>query len=264
MNCSSITLATRQSKQIQNKSPGPSLVTVNLPPAHKSNSVSETSYSIPNNQHTPAPPDSLNNVPCIHSPLSQPSLSDSLIDSLFLAPPQIYAMSDQKMAISSHSLITCPPQLSGKISPKAVKDFENHCLNYFVNAKGGIDDNLKMSRILGCFESDLIKNWISVHCARFTTLSFMEFMVEFRAHWLPHDWEQNIQSKILSTHLYPKKQHFKEWASAIQSLNVSLCGTASHLDDDHICLQLEAGLDEDLQNIAHDAKAHEELSLTLG
>ena len=89
----------------------------------------------------------------------------------------------------------------------------------------------------------------------------MKFMVEFRAHWLPHDWEQNVQSEILSTHLYPKKQHFEEWASAIQSLNVSLHGTASHLDDDHICLQLEAGLDEDLQNIACDAKAHEKLSL---
>ena len=65
-------LATRQSKQIQNKSPGPSLFTVNLPPAHKSNSISETSNSVPNNQHTPAPPDSPNNVPRIHSPLSQP------------------------------------------------------------------------------------------------------------------------------------------------------------------------------------------------
>ena len=86
-------------------------------------------------------------------------------------------------------------------------------------------------------------------------------MVEFRACWLPYDWEQNVWSKILSAHLYPKKQCFKEWASAIQSLNVSLCGTASHLDDDRIRLQLEAGLNKDLQNIAHNAKAHEELSL---
>ena len=162
--------------------------------------------SVPNNQHTPAPPDSPNNVPCIHSPLSQPPSSNSLINSLFFAPPQIYVMSVRKMAISLHSLVTCPPQLShGKISPKAVKDFKNHCLNYFVNAKGGIDDNLKVSHILGCFESDLVNDWISVHCACFTTLSFTEFMVEFRACWLPHNWEQNIWSKILSTHLYPKK-----------------------------------------------------------
>ena len=36
---------------------------------------------------------------------------------------------------------------------------------------------------------------------------------------------------------------------------------ASHLDDNCICLQLEAGLDEDLQMISRDAKAHEEVLL---
>ena len=69
--------------------------------------------------------------------------------------------------------------------------------------------------------------------------------------------------EILSARLYPKKQKFEEWASYIQSLNVSLRGTPSHLDDDRIRLQLEAGLDEELQTVAHDAKAHDEQSLNL-
>ena len=171
-------------------------------------------------------------------------------------------MSDQKTAVSTHILVTRPPQLSnGDISPKSVKDFENHCLNYFVNAKGGIEDDVKVSRILGCFENDLVNDWISVNKERFTTLSFTEFMVEFRARWLPHDWEQSLRSKILSARLFPKKQRFEEWAASIQSLNVSLRGTTSHLDDDRIRLQLEAGLDEDLQIAARDAKAHDEKSL---
>ena len=171
-------------------------------------------------------------------------------------------MSDQKTAVSSHLIVTRPPQLSnGEISPKSVKDFENHCLNYFVNAKGGIEDNLKVSRILGCFENDLINDWISVNRERFTALSFPEFMTEFRSRWLPHDWEQTLRSKILSARLYPKKQRFEEWASSIQSLNISLRGTTSHLDDARIRLQLEAGLDEDLQTAARDAKAHDEQSL---
>jgi hypothetical protein len=171
-------------------------------------------------------------------------------------------MSDQKVAISTHLLVTRPPQLSnGDISPKSVKDFENHCLNYFVNAKGGIEDNVKVSRILGCFENDLINDWVSVNRERFTTLSFTDFMSEFRERWLPHDWEQSLRSKILSARLYPKKTRFEDWAASIQSLNVSLRGTPSHLDDDRIRLQLEAGLDEELQTAARDAKAHEELSL---
>ena len=171
-------------------------------------------------------------------------------------------MNDQKIAISSHPVVTRPPILSnGEISPKSVKDFENHCLNYFVNAKGGIEDEIKVTRILGCFENDLVNDCISVNRDRFTTLAFADFMTEFRARWLPHDWEQSLRSKILSARLYPKKQRFEDWASSIQSLNVSLRGTPSHLDDGRIRLQLEAGLDEELQTAARDAKAHEELSL---
>ena len=171
-------------------------------------------------------------------------------------------MSEQKTAVSTHLLVTRPPQLSnGEISPKSVKDFENHCLNYFVNAKGGIEDEVKVARILGCFENDLVNDWISVNRERFTTLSFPDFMTEFRARWLPHDWEQSLRSKILSARLYPKKQCFEDWAASIQSLNVSLRGTPSHLDDSRIRLQLEAGLDEELQTAARDAKAHEELLL---
>ena len=113
-------------------------------------------------------------------------------------------MTDQKNATSTHLVVTRPPQLSsGEITPKSAKDFENHCLNYFVNVKGGIEDNLKVSRILGCFENDLVNDWISVNRDRFTALTFAEFMVEFRARWLPHDWEQNVRSKILSARLFP-------------------------------------------------------------
>ena len=129
-------------------------------------------------------------------------------------------------------------------------------MNYFINAKGGIEDNLKVSRILGCFENDLVNDWISVNRERFTELSFKNFMTEFRSRWLPHDWEDLVRSKILSARLYPKKHRFEDWAAHIQSLNISLRGTPSHLDDARIRLQLEAGLDDDLRTAARDAKAN--------
>lgn len=141
-------------------------------------------------------------------------------------------MSDQKIALSSHPIVTCPPQISNcDITPKSVKYFENHCLNYFINAKGSIHNNLKVSCILGCFENDLVNDWVSVDRDQIITLTFPAFMVEFRACWLPYDWEQSLCSKILSAQLFPKKQCFKDWASSLQSLNVSLQGTSSHLDD---------------------------------
>ena len=91
-------------------------------------------------------------------------------------------MTEQKTAISTHLNVTHPLHLcNGEISPKSVKDFENHCMNYFINTKGGIEDNLKVSRILRCFENDLINDWILVNRERFTKLSFKDFMIEFRS-----------------------------------------------------------------------------------
>ena len=137
--------------------------------------------------------------------------------------PHPITMTDQKSAVSTHLVITRPPQLSnGEITPKSAKYFENHCMNYFINVKGGIEENLKVSQILRCFENDLINDWISVSRDCFTELTFTEFMVEFRARWLPIVREQNDHSKILSARLFPKKQCFEEWAASIQCLNVSL------------------------------------------
>lgn len=51
------------------------------------------------------------------------------------------------------------------------------------------------------------------------------------------------------------------WVGSIQSLNVSLRDTASHLDDDRMRLQLEAGLDGELRTSIRDANAHEKVSL---
>ncbi|KAF8808349.1 hypothetical protein BYT27DRAFT_7210892 [Phlegmacium glaucopus] len=102
-------------------------------------------------------------------------------------------MSDPKTATSSHLSVTCPPQMSnGDITPKTVQDFENHCLNYFINAKGGINDALKVSCILGSFKNDLVNDWISVNRDQLSILSFPDFMSEFRTHWLPHDWEEVV------------------------------------------------------------------------
>ena len=77
-------------------------------------------------------------VVVLYPPPSPSSSSSSNDSSFFLQPvlPLSSSMADNKTATSSHPVVTRPPQLSnGEIGPKAVKDFKNHCLNYFVNAK---------------------------------------------------------------------------------------------------------------------------------
>ncbi|KAF8271642.1 hypothetical protein EI94DRAFT_1720238 [Lactarius quietus] len=160
-------------------------------------------------------------------------------------------MSEQKVAISTHPVVTRPPRLSeGQILPKGVRDFENHCLNYFVNAKESIPDDAKVARILSSFEDFLVNDWICVDRDRLVTLTFEQFMFEFRTRWLPLNWEEQVLDHLLSARFDPKKIRFGPWAYQVQSLNAYLRGTPLYLDDDTMRFRLYANLDEELQLVA--------------
>ena len=164
-------------------------------------------------------------------------------------------MSENKEAIASHLALSRPPHLSkGKITPNNVWEFENHCENYYMNTKGGVEDGQKVTKILGCFENPLVNDWISVNRSHLQTLTFEEFMVEFQQCWLPRNWEEDIAMHILSLHLDPKQTTFEEWATQLQMWNVTLWGTDSHIDDDQMRCQLDANLDTELRKKTRNEK----------
>lgn len=154
----------------------------------------------------------------------------------------------QKVAISTHPVVTRPPWLSkGKILPKAVWDFERHCLNYFVHAKGGVPDDARVAHILSSFGGFLVSDWALEDRDRLITLTFEQFMSEFRTRWLPHGWDSQLRSQILRARFDPKKIRFGPWAYQLQVLNVYLRGTSSHLDDDSMRFHIQCSIDTDLQ-----------------
>ena len=123
-----------------------------------------------------------------------------------------------------------------------------------MNAKGGVEDGQKVTRILGCFENPLVNDWISVNRTRLRTLSFEDFMIEFRQRWLPRNWEEDVAMRILSSRLDPKQTTFEEWATQLQTWNVALRGTDSHIDDDQMRRQLDANLDTELRKKTRNEK----------
>ncbi|KAH9024699.1 hypothetical protein EDB85DRAFT_1870020 [Lactarius pseudohatsudake] len=170
-------------------------------------------------------------------------------------------MSDQKTASVSHPILSRPPILTdGEITPKIVRDFENHCSTYFLNAKDGVPDDAKVTRIIGCFENSLIYDWAQEDCERLIKLTFTDFMKEFRLQWLPANWEQNVRTEMLNSRLDPS-QKFDVWAAQILSYNVSLRNTKSHMTDDQLRTQLETALDEELRIIATDENINAETDL---
>ena len=126
-----------------------------------------------------------------------------------------------------------------------------------MNIKGGVADDQKVRKLLGSFKNTLIQDWMSTETDRLIQLSFTDFMDEFRERWLPTNWEQNVLTQMLGSHLDPARQTFEAWASQILSHNVSLRKTKSHMTEEALRRQLEIMLDEELRTLACEANVAE-------
>ncbi|KAF8269461.1 hypothetical protein EI94DRAFT_1799256 [Lactarius quietus] len=143
--------------------------------------------------------------------------------------------------------MSCPPILTnGEVTPKVVHEFENHCITYFVNAKDGVANSIKVSKILGCIENTLIDDWAAVDHEQPAALSFPKFMKEFCKQWLPFNWEETVQTEMMNSQLNPL-QKFETWAAEVMAHNVSLWNTLSHLSDNQLQSQLAVAIDQELR-----------------
>jgi hypothetical protein len=163
-----------------------------------------------------------------------------------------------KYAVVSHLDITRPPAVSdGKITPETICDLMYHAKIYFANAKGGLDEKLRTTHILSCFQGSVVHDWAAANFDTLAALDFPDFINAFRKRFLPKDWENTVKEHILGARLDPTKERFETWAHRLQKLNVTLRGTASHLDDTQLQAQLAAGLDSDLRLMATYDKAND-------
>ena len=201
------------------------------------------------------------------TPDPPPPLSDSDSDSdieiihAYTQLPSSAMASSNDLASVQYAVITQPPMLTaGKITPKALMLFEQNCLDYFVNAKGGIADELKVPRILSSFKDIEVLDWIASERDRLQTVTFADFMVELRHNFLPMDWEENIRSDILSSKLSSYKG-FQDWARAQVVNNCVLRGTTSHFTNESLRNTLEANMGSDLRLLAKEARASEKVTL---
>ncbi|KAH9040493.1 hypothetical protein EDB85DRAFT_1858683, partial [Lactarius pseudohatsudake] len=112
----------------------------------------------------------------------------------------------------------------------------------------------KVTKIIGCFESSLIHDWIAINRKLLCTLTFEKFMDTFCKCWLPANWEEDLLNQVLGTKLEPKQQHFKTWATEIQTLNVGLHGTASHILDEQMQKTLNANINIKLCRLSRKQK----------
>ena len=147
-----------------------------------------------------------------------------------------------------HSNVTQPPQMTdGTITPGVIQEFKQCTKCFFLNAKGGITEQQKVIRLLGCFANPLVRDWIAMKHATLGALTFTKFMEAFRKCWLPSNWEDTTKSKILSSRLEPNKENFETWVLRMQKLNVALRGTTSYMEDKALRTHLASNLDEEFK-----------------
>ena len=202
--------------------------------------------------HTPVP-----------SPLSSCSSSDS--DSHFVTYHQRLKMASTSSSpavpiVEHHSLHHAPIITAGVPTPAVLLEFEDACEDFFSNAKGGVTDELKVTRILPSFKDPIIRGWISSDRAHLSKLSFKTFMDNLRTKFLPKDWEDELLSKILRDRLRPS-QDFMTWATLLQQQNCILRNTSSQLDEKRLREQISIAVDSDLRIAAREAKVNETTTL---
>jgi hypothetical protein len=163
-------------------------------------------------------------------------------------------MSDSKTATVYHPNMARVPVLTdGELTPGIVHDFESRCLIYFMNAKDTIANDLKVTKILDCFQNSLVNDWASTECKELAKLMFNKFMKELRERWLPTNWEQMVLTQMLGMHLDLTRHKFEPWAAQIMSHNIALKNMDSHMSDNALCKQLEIMLDEELCILARES-----------
>jgi hypothetical protein len=123
-----------------------------------------------------------------------------------------------------------------------MKKFETGCLNYFNHKEVAPDKQVR--KILSCFKDSRITDWIANERERLLTLSFTEFMSELRDGYLDKDWEEGTCRELLG--MLQHSSSFCDYTVRVQARNSLLVATDSHLPDEKLRHQLEAGMNERL------------------
>jgi len=152
-----------------------------------------------------------------------------------------------------------PVLTGGDVMPAIMMEFENTCHDFF-EAKL-VPTEKQVAFILPGIKDFHICNWIAADCATIVVLPFTSFMSQLRKNSLHPDWEDHIHNEILKSRLDLNKESFWAWSQNVIKLNCLLRDTTSLFDDNTLCNQLNAHLDDDLKDHVKHSEAKKEKTL---
>ncbi|GBE85803.1 Transposon Tf2-1 polyprotein [Sparassis crispa] len=154
------------------------------------------------------------------------------------------------MASVTQSSSKNPPILTaGKITPAVAHAWENACLQYFKH--NDMANEKKVSKVTGGFQDPIVSDWYYNDADTFDAMSFKDFLILFRARFLPKGWDSAVLTQLLRSRQW-EDESFEDWVLSIEKLNTVLRGTLSHLDDTRLRVQIATSICEDLRFACED------------
>ncbi|KAG6328379.1 hypothetical protein ID866_10711 [Astraeus odoratus] len=135
-----------------------------------------------------------------------------------------------------------PALTAGDVTPEALHAWEMGCHHFF--RQKDIADADQVARVAWNLQDPHIQDWYTNSSDCLNQLTFPKFMSEVHLYWLPSDWAATVHQKMLSSTQGSKPFHL--WAVEIESLNILLHGSDSHLSEANLHYHLEFHMNLDL------------------
>ncbi|KAG6327196.1 hypothetical protein ID866_11893, partial [Astraeus odoratus] len=135
-----------------------------------------------------------------------------------------------------------PVLMAGDVTPEALHAWEMGCHHFF--RQKVIADADQVARVAWNLQDPHIQDWYTNASDHLNQLTFPKFMSEVHLYWLPPDWAATVCQKMLLSTQGSKPCHL--WAVEIQSLNILLHGSDSHLSEANLHYHLESHMHLDL------------------
>jgi hypothetical protein len=133
-----------------------------------------------------------------------------------------------------------------------MRQYKNACLGFFEGKEIALEKQVR--KILAGLRDDRIQEWISIGRDEILNLTFAEFMVEFKAGFLPEDWEEIMCIELLA--MQQGVDSFWDFTVQVQLKNALLRDTDSFLDKDQLRHRIESGMTPKLTLRCHHEKSN--------
>ena len=123
-----------------------------------------------------------------------------------------------------------------------MRAYEQACYGYF-DTKDIVEDK-QVRKVLAGLRDPRIQDWVGVNRDHLLALDFAAFMTEFRAGYLPKDWEETTRIELLQ--MVQGTNTFWDFSVQVQTKNSILVGTPSHLTNEQLRHRMESGMNAKL------------------